>query len=77
MPPPFSRSATVSCTTCRMGKAKAPVLPLPVSAATITSPPPRMRGIDSDCTGVGSLLVGMRKIDAQEVACSLLPNVLK
>ena len=45
----------VSWTSCRIGRAKAPVLPLPVSAAAMTSPPPRMRGMLSDCTGVGSL----------------------
>ncbi len=45
----------VSWTSCRIGRAKAPVLPLPVSAAAMTSPPPRIRGMLSDCTGVGSL----------------------
>jgi hypothetical protein len=84
------RPLSVSCTTCRMGRANAararartcikqrtdapnapPVLPLPVSAATITSPPvhrvghaacdgatrapPRMSGIASSCTSVGRL----------------------
>ena len=34
--------------------AKAPVLPLPVSAAASTSPPVRMSGTLSACTGVGS-----------------------
>lgn len=54
-PPPRSLCVSVSCTTWSIGKAKAPVLPLPVSAATMTSPPPRIRGMDSDWTGVGSL----------------------
>ncbi len=48
-------AVTVSCTTCKIGTAKAPVLPLPVSAATITSPPPRISGTASACTGVGNL----------------------
>uniref|UniRef100_A0A1B0DJP7 GSKIP domain-containing protein n=1 Tax=Phlebotomus papatasi TaxID=29031 RepID=A0A1B0DJP7_PHLPP len=36
-----------------MGKQKAPVFPLPVSAAIRTSPPPRIRGIASAWTSVG------------------------
>mmetsp|Transcript_82469 Transcript_82469/g.212467 ORF Transcript_82469/g.212467 Transcript_82469/m.212467 type:complete len:221 (-) Transcript_82469:7-669(-) len=44
----------VSCTICRHGKPKAPVLPLPVSAAARTSPPPRISGTASACTGVGN-----------------------
>ena len=47
-------AAAPSWQICSTGSAKAPVLPLPVSAAAITSPPPRINGTASCCTGVGS-----------------------
>ncbi len=43
--------------TCSTGSANAPVLPLPVSAAAMMSPPPKMRGTHSAWMGVGSLHV--------------------
>ena len=43
----------LSCTICSTGTPNAPVLPLPVSAATSTSPPPRISGVASACTAVG------------------------
>lgn len=38
---------------CRMGSAKAAVLPLPVCAVPSTSRPARMAGMQPACTGVG------------------------
>lgn len=52
---PDSKSFKVSQTICRIGMQKAPVFPLPVSAAIRTSPPPKIKGIASACTSVGSL----------------------
>jgi hypothetical protein len=49
------KSFKVSHTICKIGIQKAPVFPLPVSAAIKTSPPPRINGIASACTSVGSL----------------------
>ncbi len=53
--PPSCRLLIDSCTTCKIGKPKAPVLPLPVSAAARTSPPPRIKGIHSYWIAVGNL----------------------
>ena len=46
-------SRNASCTICSTGMPNAPVFPLPVSAAASTSPPPRINGTASACTGVG------------------------
>lgn len=47
--PPANRVRRSSWTICSSGRLKAAVLPLPVSAATMTSPPPRMSGMASSC----------------------------
>lgn len=52
---PSCRLRIDSWTTCKMGNPKAPVLPLPVSAAASTSPPPRIKGMHSYWMAVGSL----------------------
>lgn len=52
---PDSKSFRVSHTICKTGKQKAPVLPLPVSAAINTSPPPKINGTASAWTSVGNL----------------------
>ena len=50
----YGMTITATSSPCRMGSAKAAVLPLPVSASPMRSLPCRAKGIASLCIGVGA-----------------------
>lgn len=61
------------CVPCRMGKVKAAVLPLPVSASPIRSRPCKADGIASACIGVGFLYPSAAQASHNE---SIMPRSL-